>query len=282
MSPGLSRCLPPRNTLAADFQAWLDGYIADVTPAVNRRLLREYGVWRLLPRLRQPRSSRPQTYSALSLAKSRIKGERQFLAWLTAHDLTLQTAAQDDLNEFVTTTPALKPQMEPFVNWTSNTHKSRKLSCPQVHDRPPKPIATAEERWDLLRRLLHDTDLRLPDRVAGALVLLYAQPQSRVLKLRRSDVRFPTRGGAGIAEERLVTLQIGATPIELPPPLSQLVAELAAQHSNAQASILTPPTAWLFPGTREGQHFSEPRMGARLRQIGLQLGAGHKLTQVRC
>jgi hypothetical protein len=136
------------------------------------RLAARKGHRRILPRLRQPRSNKPQTYSALSLAKSRIKGARGFIDWLTAHGLTLRAATQDDLNEFVTATPALRPQMEPFVNWITKTNKSHPLSCPSLRDRPPKPIATDDERWQLLRRLLHDCDLDLADRVAGARILL--------------------------------------------------------------------------------------------------------------
>lgn len=273
-------CLPPRNTFAADFQAWLHDYLADVTPATNQRLLREYGHWRLLPRLRQPRSNKPQTYSALSLVKSRIKGARGFLDWCTARGLTLRTATQDDLNEFVTATPALRPQMEPFVNWTTKNNKSRRLSCPSLRDRPPKPIATDDERWQLLRRLLHDCDLDLADRVAGALILLYAQPLSRVLKIRRSDVKLEASDGADSADARVVTLQFGETPIELPAPLSQLIAELAARDSGSQTSLLTKPADWLFPGTREGQHFSEPRMKTRLRMIGLKAGPARSRAMI--
>lgn len=100
------------------------------------------------------------------------------------------------------------------------------------------------------------------------------------MKIRRSDVKLETSDVADVADARVVTLQFGETPIELPAPLSQFVVDLAAQGSGTQTSLLTTPSDWLFPGTREGQHFSEPRMKTRLRMIGLKAGPARSRAMI--
>lgn len=53
--------------------------------------------------------------------------------------------------------------------------------------RNPAPLSQ-RQRLDLLRRLLTVEDLPLLDRVAAILMLLYAQPLTRVLRLTLDDV----------------------------------------------------------------------------------------------
>ncbi len=45
-----------------------------------------------------------------------------------------------------------------------------------------------EQRWAIASRLLHDDDLCLTDRVAGCLVLLYAQQLSRIVAMTVDQV----------------------------------------------------------------------------------------------
>lgn len=81
----------------------------------HRLLLQEYGTWRLPPRIHQPRGDRPQTYSALPLAKSRIKAARQFLGWLAARNNILAQAHQAALDKFLATHPETRPNLQPFI-----------------------------------------------------------------------------------------------------------------------------------------------------------------------
>jgi len=52
----------------------------------------------------------------------------------------------------------------------------------------PGDALDAEDRWAIARRLLHDDQLDLTDRVAGSFVLLYAQPLSRIAVINRDQV----------------------------------------------------------------------------------------------
>ncbi|QIZ01035.1 hypothetical protein HEP87_54450 [Streptomyces sp. S1D4-11] len=111
-------CLPKRNNYAADSQSWLNSYLVDVAATDHRLHLHEYGTWRLLPRIHQPRDSRPQTYSTLQYAKSRIKAAESFLAWLAQRDTPLAKVTQADVDEFITQNPQ---HPEPAAPWRHGT-----------------------------------------------------------------------------------------------------------------------------------------------------------------
>lgn len=165
-------CLPTRNTYAADFQRWLTDHLATAEAADHRLILHEYGTWRLLPRIHRPRDSRPQTYSTFQYAKTRIRAAQSFLTWLAQHDTPLAAATQTDVDDFLSHNPQHLGALEAFLRWTTRTRKSRKLACHKPRSDQPKPALTAEQRWQLLRRVLHDNGLEPADRLMGALILL--------------------------------------------------------------------------------------------------------------
>lgn len=66
----------------------------------------------------------------------------------------------------------------------------------------------------MLRRVLNDGSLPLRARVAAALVLLYAQPVSRIVRLTINDVTD---------DETTVTVQLGDPPSPLPDPIADLM-----------------------------------------------------------
>lgn len=261
-------CLPQRNTCAADFQTWLAAYLADSEPAAHRLVLHEYGTWRILPRIHRPRDSRPQTYSTLQYAKTRIRTAQQFLTWLDDYDMMLTRATQSDVDDFVTQHTHLAGTLEPFLRWTTKTRRSRKLACRRPPADQPGAAITPEERWHLLRRLLHDESLDLSDRVMGAIILSYATPLTKVLLIRIDQVTISTGDSTNEPE---VHLQLGPAALCLPPLLDQLIARQLLRSRNATAIVTNP---WLFPGTRAGRPLSTARAAVRLRRLGLYPGLG--------
>ncbi|WP_327138543.1 hypothetical protein OG585_53460 (plasmid) [Streptomyces sp. NBC_01340] len=245
----------------------MNSYLVDVAVSDHRLHLHEYGIWRLLPRIRQPRDSRPQTYPTLQYAKSRIKAAESFLAWLAQRDTPLAKATQADVEEFITQNPQLLGAMEPFLRWTTRTRKTRKLSCRKQRIDQPMLAITSEERCQLLRRLLHDGSLDLADRVMGAIILTYAAPLTKTLMIRTDDIRITDND-----DDVDVHLRLGATELRLPPLLDQLVVQHLRQDRlpHVGAAIVTGP--WLFPGMKAGQPLSHARAGVRLRRLGLRPG----------
>jgi hypothetical protein len=241
-----------------------------VEPSAHRLLLHEYGTWRLLPRIHQPRDSRPQTYSTFQYAKSRIRASHNFLTWLVERDTPFAEATQEDVDEFLAQNTQLIGTLEPFFRWTTRTRKSRKLACHKPRSDQPKPAMTPEERWQILRRLLHDDSLDLADRVMGAIILTYAAPLTKTLGIQTDDIRITENNDTGVE----VHLRLGPTEVRLPPVLDQLVIEHIQRNRlpRTGAAIATGP--WLFPGTKAGQPLSHARAVVRLRGLGLHPGPG--------
>jgi hypothetical protein len=127
----------------------------------------------------------------------------------------------------------------------------------------PRRVIDSEARWAHARRLLNDDTLKPEDRVAGLLVLLYAQSTTAISRLTLDHVH---------ADEHEVRLRLGREPIVLQATLAALVRELvASRHGHATLGDQgTSP--WLFPGGQPGQPISAHRLGERLHHLGLRPG----------
>jgi hypothetical protein len=98
--------------------------------------------------------------------------------------------------------------------------------------------------------------------VAGCLVLLYALPSSRIHRLRLTDLHAGPDG---------VLLQLGADPVPLPAPLSDLLTELADSQHTTRPDRFT--GEWLFPGRIPGQPIEPDRLVERLNRLGITRAA---------
>jgi hypothetical protein len=109
-------------------------------------------------------------------------------------------------------------------------------------------------------------------RVAGLLVLLYAQRAARITELTTKHVTVT---------DDSVELLLADTPITLPPMLGDLVLELLADR---QKSVATAPDhgVWLYPATRLGQPLAPRDLLGRLRALGISptLGRNTALMQM--
>ena len=118
-----------------------------------------------------------------------------------------------------------------------------------------------EKRWDDARRLLNDDTLPVAERVAGLLLLLYAQRIATITQLTVDDAHD---------DGDTVAIVFGRVPVTLPEPLAALVRELVATRKGS--NIIAAPNAkpWLFPGRRPGHPLGDDRLGLRLQRIGLK------------
>jgi hypothetical protein len=116
---------------------------------------------------------------------------------------------------------------------------SGNLEFPAVKRDGPAGVIDTEARWENARRLLHDDTAEHEDRVAGLLVLLYAQWPAAISRLTLAHVQ--TSGGT-------VRLRLGREPVVLPEPLAGLVLELAARRRGHAALGDQGTSPWLFPG----------------------------------
>ncbi len=115
----------------------------------------------------------------------------------------------------------------------------------------------------MLRRLLHDTRADPRDRLAGCLLLLYAQPLTRTATLKTSDITTTAEGQIAI------TLARGA--VTLPDPLSSLTISLRDQRRAA-----TGGDGWLLAGRKQGTHITAERLRDRLKPYGITSRGGRQ------
>jgi integrase len=118
-----------------------------------------------------------------------------------------------------------------------------------------------DERLRLLGRLLEDESLDLQDRVAGCLLLLFAQPISRLVRLTKNNIH---------EHQGRLSIRLGREPLLLPDPLAALARQLKERESApASTGVKLDSSRWLFPGLRLDTPIHEEAMRRRLRRLGI-------------
>ena len=259
------RAQPPRDEHLARLERWISWSIADRPDPDQRQLLHRYAVWHVLRRLRTRLNGAHATATAgqVTAAQRNIKAAIALLDWLTARDLTLGSARQGDLDAWLAGAQAThRTDAGNFARW-ARRNKLTNLDFPATRWGGPSGVIDTEARWEQARWLLHDDSLQPEDRLAGLLVLLYAQRATAISRLTLDHVT----SGSG-----QVLIRLGREPVVLPEPLGALALQLAATRRGHANLGDNGSSAWLFPGGRPGQPISAFQLTERLRQIGIRCG----------
>lgn len=256
-----TRTLPERDEQLMRLERWITATLDAVPDPERRHLLQHYAVRHLLRRLRTRNRNRPTTHGQATGIRQRVRAAEVLLEWLAGQRLTLANCQQADLDRWLASDQArYRLQASGFVRWAVTTRRT--TSRLQGLDRTwngPAELLDSEQRWAQARRLLHDDSLELDDRVAGLLVLLYAQRAATIAQLSTADVD---------TENDVVRLHLGATPVELPEPAADLVRALLATRAG-HATIGQPATTgWLFPGGQPARPVSAAQMGPGYERSG--------------
>ena len=252
--------LPHRDEQMIRLQRWTADLIVARADSEERKLLNRYAVWHVIRRLRSRLGAADTTYGQAVAAKRNIKAAVALLDWLTARGLTLATAGQGDLDVWLASTQALRSDSGNFVRW-ARKHKLTRLDHAAERWGGPTGTIDTEGRWEQARWLLHANNIDTADRVAGLLILLYAQTATTVSQLTVDHIQITgpqTR------------LRLGREPILIPEPLDQMIRTLVETRAGHAVVGGHRESPWLFPGGRPGQHLSAFRMVERLRQLGVQ------------
>ncbi|QIZ39909.1 hypothetical protein FDZ84_31195 [Saccharopolyspora sp. ASAGF58] len=116
---------------------------------------------------------------------------------------------------------------------------------------------------ELLRQVLTDADAPLRSRIAAGLVLLYAQPVSRIVRLTVDDI---------IQDDDQVLISLGDPPSPVPPPFAALLLDYAAHRANMHTAT-NPAATWLFPGRRANQPLRPEYLARLVHQLGIPAAA---------
>ena len=254
--------LPPRDEQIARLEAWIAQAAGRPDPD-QRQLLHRYAVWHVVRRLRSRLAGEHATNGQALAAQRNVKAAIALLDWLTARGLTLENARQGDLDAWMGEAQAShRTDAGNFVRW-ARRNKLTRLDFAATRWGGPSGVIDTEIRWEQARRLLHDDSLKPGERVAGLLVLLYAQRATVISRLTLDQVT---------AADGQVLIRLGREPVALPEPLGGLVLQLAATRRGHAALGDDGTSAWLFPGGRPGQPISAFQLTERLRQIGIRSG----------
>jgi hypothetical protein len=256
--------LPARNEDLTRLDQWVTALLVDLHGG-DRRLVQAYATWRVLRRLRRRAEQRTAPRTPTRHARNRISAAARFLPWLHARGQTLTTCGQADVDEWLTTGPAAR-DIRDFLAWAAEHKHCQPLAVPPPARR--SGAATDEDdRWAAVARLLHDDTLELTDRVAGCLLLLYAQQLSRITALTVEQV---------IYRDDAVFLRFGHHDVAVPEPLARLLLELI-DTGRRHVGVGSPTrTRWLFPGHLPGRPLTAARLGERLRTLGIQAQPGRR------
>jgi hypothetical protein len=253
--------LPARDEQLARLERWIARTLANHHDPEQRQLLHRYGIWHLLRRLRQRNGGAHATYSQVVTIKRHLSAAIALLDGLAARGRSLADACQADLDGWLTSDHARhRRDAGHFVRW-AHQQKLTNLQLPATRWHGPARTIDTEARWAQARRLLHDPSLNPLDRVAGLLLLLYAQTPAAISRLTLDHVQ---------TTDHAVHLRLGHEPIALPEPLAGLVIDLLARRTGHATLGDQQTSPWLFPGGRPGQPISAYQLAQRLRQLGLR------------
>ena len=254
--------LPPFNPELERVPPWLHDYLRSL-PAPVADVLRRYATWQVLRRLRRADHGGTLTHGAISAGRGDIVTVARFLSWLHDRELDLADLTQPILESYSDAHPAPARRLRPFLRWTHSTALTPRVGLPAPPRTLPRVTVSDEDRWARVETLLHDDTIRLYVRVAGLIILLYAQPVSRVCRMRRQQIT--------VHDHDVVTITFDQVSIELPPPMNQLLIRHLA--TRGQASYLSRPDHWLFPGGLPGKHLVTENLRSQLLARGIPPGS---------
>jgi hypothetical protein len=252
--------LPERYKQTAALAAFIDREILRVPDGPGRLHLRTFATWKVQHELARAERAGTAKRSSHQHARTQIHLAAELLAWLAQHSVAVEDLRQEHLDFWLAEGSTHRRRVRAFITWTVRHRITGPLTAiPSATQRHVDPLET-HQRLQLIRRLLTDESLDLRDRVAGSLVLLFAQPISRLLLLTTDDVH--DRQGH-------VFLGLGREPLLLPEPLATLTQQLKNSLPAHATETANAGSQWLFPSRRFDASLSEDHLRERLRTLGI-------------
>jgi hypothetical protein len=244
--------LPPGDRHLLDHEAWLHRRLA-AAGGPHEQLLRQFALWHQLPRLRADAAARPLRSTARQYATEQFTAAQNFLDWLHQHGIAPAVLGQAYVDVWAAGHRVHERQyVRGFLTWAITTGRvPRHLTPPRVAFQAG-PALTQQRRLALLRCCLTDDQAPVPARAAACLLLLYAQPLTRIHRLTTADLTDASGQ---------MHLRLGDPPSPVPAPFADLLRQLPR----------TSGSPWLFPGLLPGQPAGYPTMRDQLRDLGLPL-----------
>ena len=253
----------------ARFEAWIDDKLRPLPEEVAKPVA-QFATWHHLRRIRSMTTPEKSAQRPVHSAKQEITETIKFLDWLwETHQRTAATCTQQDIDTWLATGPTTRKAIRTFIVFVKKTGTNNRVEIGH-YTAKSRPAITQDQRLAWLRELLTGTSESLPYRVAGTLLLLYAQPLVRVATLRTDAVNINDTTGT-------ITIALGTHPVPVPQPFAELLSQHLRNRPNLRTASGT-ESHWLFPGTRAGQHLHPNTIMLRLRGLGIELLGSRNTT----
>lgn len=251
--------LPPIDRYLFLFEQWLPGWLDSIPDPEHRKLLHRYATWDVLRHLREVAATAPVGPYRNINARLQLRRAATFLTHLAEHGRSLHECTQADLDRwFATAINSDKTAIRPFLRWATGQRHMPTLQLPR-HVTNTATVISQQERIALIRRIHTGQGMDLLERVVALLILLYAQPLQRILRLTVDDV---------ISDGNHVLLHLGDPPVPVPEPFANLFTSYVASRSNLTTAT-NPGSRLLFPGRRAGQPLHPNTLRLRLDTLGI-------------
>lgn len=257
--------LPQRDEHLVRFESWLAAKLDAVPEAAIRAPVEQFATWHHLRRLRRNSTPGQTSERSTQSAKQQITETIKFLTWLLeTHHRTAASCRQQDVDEWLAAGPTTRHHVRAFFAWAK---KSKVNAAVRLESQQPKsiPLLTHDQRLKWIKELLTGDAESLHYRVAGILVLLYAQPLVRVAAL-------PTTAIVAASGETRISL--GAEPVPVPEPFGSMLEHYLHHRPNLGTAGGMAANPWLFPSRHPGKHMHTRSIVNRLSAVGINvLGA---------
>jgi dsDNA-binding SOS-regulon protein len=252
--------LGERHGQSAALAAFINREVLRVPDDPGRLTLRMFATWKVQHELARAERQGRVKRTAEHYARTLIRVAADLLAWLSQHDMTLDDLRQEHLDHWLAEGSSQHARIRIFIAWAARHGITQRLIVPAPATRRHVDPLDPHKRLRLIRRLLDDESLDLGDRVAGCLVLLFAQPISRLVLLTKDDIQ---------GHHGRLFISLGREPLLLPKPLAILVGRLKERQAGPASTGVKLDSRWLFPGLRLDTAIHEEAMRRRLRKLGI-------------
>jgi hypothetical protein len=257
--------LPDRDPHLAVFESWLHHRLESLAGHPHLGALRRYATFCLLPRLRTAEPGTLVTGSARYAARAFTCGQA-FCDWLQAAGISPGGLTQAGLDRWHAAASRTTAKMTSgFFGFamTEGFLPRLKLPAHPAPDPATEPISE-QQRLALIRHALTDSTGPVRTRAAGLLVLLFAQPASRITRLTTGDITADSTG--------TTFLRLGDPPVCVPEPFAALIRQAAAAAGHP-AAVISPAGRWLFPGQNAGRPLHPATLSHLLSEYGIPVPA---------
>ncbi|RIJ69979.1 hypothetical protein D1871_20330 [Nakamurella silvestris] len=242
------------------FENWL-AHRFDNHPDDVQKILNRFAAWHHLRRLREMDRNGRLHVGPVHNAKQEITVAANLLTYLAEQGHTLQEMRQHHLDTWLAPGPSTRYTARTFVIWAIANNQLPKIKFPHRHPKQT-PVLDQQERLRLLDNCFRDTNDALGYRAAAILLLLYAQPVTRISQLQIGDITTDDNGETKI--------RFGREHIPLPPPIAAILLRHIDNRPNT-ATAANHDATWVFPGTSPGQPIHRDRLMQQLRAMGINL-----------